>query len=326
MDGGNGDDVGVVLGVEIVEIGLVLEVVGVDSAVFDNGVGHDIVIIDLDVEGDVLLGEDALHDLEDLSVRGRRSGDGDGLTAQSVVVDSGVKAVGRGIHGADNGAVILLVDVVDDLLALQSGDQGKDLGRGLVAFLHGQNVGVSGGGAFDHEGVGHGVQARVDGVVGVDDGVVNVLQDVGDLRGLGLHDLDVVRVFDNVVLGGGDAGTVGELDDAVVLEQEQRAGFVGRVVGDGDLDGGGAVAGVVALGAAAGQGQSGSEDQCKDKGGQLDRMLFHRFVLLTYFIIASFWNGQTAGSVCCSSSKKQREVIDLPLPLRCFSQTVSERK
>ena len=37
-------------------------------------------------------------------------------------------------------------------------------------------------------------------------------------------------------------------------------------------------------------------------------------------------NDTTAGSVCCSSSKKQREVIDLPLPLRCFSQTVSERK
>ena len=259
-------------------------------------------------------------------MRGRGSGDGDGLASESVVVDCGVKAVGRVLHSADNGAVILLVDVVDDLLALQSGDQGKDLGRGLVAFLHGQDVGVSGGGAFDHEGVGHGVQARVDGVVGVDDGVVNVLQDVGDLRSLGLDDLDVVRVFDNVVLGGGDAGAVSELDDAVVLEQQQRAGFVGRVVGDGDLDGGGAVAGVVALGAAAGQGQSGSEDQCKDKCGQLNRMLFHRFVLLTYFIIASFWNGQTAGSVCCSSSKKQREVIDLPLPLRCFSQTVSERK
>jgi len=177
MDGGNAYQVGVVLLVKVLQVGAVLEVVGVDSAVFDNGVGHDIVIVDLDVEGDVLLGEDALHDLEDLSVRGRRSGDGDGLASESVVVDSGVKAVGRGIHGADNGAVILLVDVVDDLLALQSGDQGKDLGRGLVAFLHGQDVGVSGGGTFDVS------------VIEIGDNLIEVLATAGDNH-LGGDDFD----------------------------------------------------------------------------------------------------------------------------------------
>ena len=96
------------------------------------------------------------------------------------------------------------------------------------------------------------------------------------------YDLDVVRVFDNVVLGGGDAGTVSELDDAVVLEQQQRARFVGRVVGDGDLDGGGTV-GVIALGAAAGQGQSGSEDQCKDKAVSLIECFF--IVLFSLLIL-----------------------------------------
>ena len=54
------------------------------------------------------------------------------------------------------------------------------------------------------------------------------------------------------------------------------------VVGDGDLDDGSVAAAVVGLGAAAGQGKSGDQDQCKDKCGQFDGMLFHRFDLLIF--------------------------------------------
>ena len=44
-------------------------------------------------------------------------------------------------------------------------------------------------------------------------------------RGFGLNDLDVVGILGDVVLGGGDAGAVLELDDAVGFEQQQGAGF-----------------------------------------------------------------------------------------------------
>ena len=78
MDGADGNDVGVLLGVEIVEVGSVLEVICENGAVFNNGVGNYIVVVGLDVEGDVLLGEDVLYDLEDLCVRGGRCCDGNG--------------------------------------------------------------------------------------------------------------------------------------------------------------------------------------------------------------------------------------------------------
>ena len=187
------------------------------------------------------------------------SGHGDGLALQSVVVHGGVIAVGGVLHNGDNGAGVLLSDEVSHLLALQSGLQSQRLGRSLVALLHGQDVGVSGGAALDQQGVVHGVQTGVDGVVAVDHGVVHVGQQVGQLGGLSLHDLHVVRILHDVVLGGGDAHAVLQLDDAVLLQQQQGAGLVGGVVGYADLDDGsvGLVAAiVVGLAAAGSQAQS----------------------------------------------------------------------
>ena len=249
---------GAVLGVEVLQIGQVLEVVGVHGAVLHHGVGHNVVIVDLNVQGDVLGGQDLLGDLQDLGVGRGGSGHGDGLALQSVVVHGGVIAVGGVLHNGDNGAGILLGDEVSHLLALQSGLQRHHL-RGLVALLHRQNVGVSGGAALDQQGVVHGVQAGVDGVVAVDHGVVHVGQQVGQLGGLSLHDLYVVRILHDVVLGGGDAHAVLQLDDAVLLQQQQGAGLVGGVVGNTDLDDGsvGLVAAiVVGLAAAGSQAQS----------------------------------------------------------------------
>ncbi len=51
---------GAVFGVEVVQIGLMLEVVGVDGAVLDNIVGDDIVVVLLNVQGDVLCGKNFL--------------------------------------------------------------------------------------------------------------------------------------------------------------------------------------------------------------------------------------------------------------------------
>ena len=68
MDTGHGDEVRTLLGVEVLEVGQVLEVVGVDAAVFNEGVGGDVVVDDLDLQCDTLLSQDVLDDLEDLGV------------------------------------------------------------------------------------------------------------------------------------------------------------------------------------------------------------------------------------------------------------------
>ena len=263
-----------------------LEVVGVHSAVVHHGVGHNIVIVDLNVQRDALVGQNGLDDLEDLGMGSGGGGDGDGLAVQGVVIHGGVIAVGGVLHHGDHGTVVGLVDEIHNLLALQSGLQGQDLGLILVAFLHGQDVGVSGGAALDQQGVIHGVQTGVDGVVAVDDGVVHILQLVGQLSGLGLDDLNVVGIFLDVVLGGGDAHAVLQLNDAVLLQEQQCAGLVGGVVGNCDLDDGlllvtGVVAAVVGVAAAAG-GQAQGQDQRQCQRGQLHEVvvLFHDVCLL----------------------------------------------
>ena len=249
-----------VLGVEVLQIRNVLEVVGVDLAALHDVVRLDVVGELLDVEGDVLRGQDLLGDGEDLGVRGGRCGDGDGRAGEGVVVDGVVIAIARVLHDADDSAAIVLGDVVGDLLAGDGGLEGLDLVGLFVAFLHDEDVAVGRGGAFNEQGIGRRVQTGGDRVVGVDDGVVDVLQNVRDLRGLDLVEGDILRVLGDVIDGGGDAGAVFQLDVAVVLEQEQRAGFVRRVVRDGDGDAGG----FAAAGGQRGEQENSHNEQCKN--------------------------------------------------------------
>ena len=93
-------------------------------------------------------------------------------------------------------------------VAGDGGLEGLDLVGLFVAFLHDEDVAVGRGGAFNEQGIGRRVQTGGDRVVGVDDGVVDVLQNVRDLRGLDLVEGDVLRVLGDVVDGGGDAGAV----------------------------------------------------------------------------------------------------------------------
>ena len=79
------------------------------------------------------------------------SSHGDGLALQRVIVHGSVIAVSGVLHHGNHGAGVLLSDEVGDLLALQGGFQGQDLGGGLVALLDGQNVGVGGGAALDQQ-------------------------------------------------------------------------------------------------------------------------------------------------------------------------------
>ena len=126
MDARDGYQRGTVLGIEIVQIRNVLEVVRVKFAVIDDEVGLYIVGELGDLKGDVLLGEDVLNDSEDLSVRCGRSRNRDGLALQRVVIERGIKTVGGILNDRYDSAVVVRVDIVDDLLRFGRGDQRLD--------------------------------------------------------------------------------------------------------------------------------------------------------------------------------------------------------
>ena len=69
VDAGNGDQVGALLLIEVVQVGLMLEVVGIALAILNDGVGDHIVIVLLDVQRDALVGQDLLADLQHLCLR-----------------------------------------------------------------------------------------------------------------------------------------------------------------------------------------------------------------------------------------------------------------
>ena len=70
---------GAVLGIEGVEVGLMLEVVGVALAVLNHIVGNHVVGILGDLQGPAVLGEDFTGDLQDFGMRRGGGGDADGL-------------------------------------------------------------------------------------------------------------------------------------------------------------------------------------------------------------------------------------------------------
>lgn len=259
MDIANGDDVRVVLLVEIVEVRLVLEVVCVDLAGLNNIVGLDIIFELFDVKGDALSGKDLLGNGEDLGVRCGGCSDGYGLTLECVVVDGGIVAVTGVRNNADNCAVILGSDEIGDLLALESGGKSLYLVGILVALLGGEDVRICARGALNGEIVLYGVETRGDSVVRVDNSIVNILENVGELSGFNLFEGDVLGVALNVSYGCGDAGAVFELDDALLLKEKERTGFVGRVVGNGNGD-------AFAARRAGGEAEDAAqrEDRCKN--------------------------------------------------------------
>ena len=83
MNGENGNDVGAIFGVEVIEIGGVLEVVGENGAIFYHIIGDNVVAVFLNIQGDVLCSQDILGNSKDLSMRSGRSGHRDGLAARA---------------------------------------------------------------------------------------------------------------------------------------------------------------------------------------------------------------------------------------------------
>ena len=90
---GNRHQMGAVLCIEVVQIRLMLEIVGIALAVLNDVVGNDVVVVLLNIQRDALFGQDVLADLQNLAVRSRSSSAADGLAVQCIVVDRGVIAV-----------------------------------------------------------------------------------------------------------------------------------------------------------------------------------------------------------------------------------------
>ena len=235
MDGRHGNDVSAVFLIEIVEVRGVLEVVGVAFAVFNDIIGDDIIGEYLYLKRDLLCGKEAFGYLKDLGMRCGGSGNGDLGACKGSVVDRGIIAVGGGVYGAYNCAVVLLGDKLFYLIAFKSRLKSLDSGSVFVSFLHGKNVGVSGVRAFDSHGIFGGIERSGDRVVGVDNGKVNILEDVGKRSSFYFSEFDVVGVFNDISYGGGYAGAFFELDKSVGFKQEKRARFVGGIVGYGNF-------------------------------------------------------------------------------------------
>ena len=106
-----------------------------------------------------------------------------------------------------------------------------------MAFLYYQNVGVGIGGngvlILYGKGVLH-LEACLNGVVAIDDGRVHVLKGAGQLGCLNLLDVQILGVLGYIQHGSGKGDALLQLDEALSLQEQQRAGFVCAVVGYGD--------------------------------------------------------------------------------------------
>ena len=78
MDTGHGDEVRAARGVELIEIGLGLEIVGVQTPLGQLGIGLDVVIKHLDLDLDAFGRQQRLDVFQDFSVRDRRRADDQG--------------------------------------------------------------------------------------------------------------------------------------------------------------------------------------------------------------------------------------------------------
>ena len=104
VDAGNRHQMGALFGVEVVQIRLMLEVVGIALTVLDDVVGDHIVVVLLNIQRDALGGRISLQTSRTSQWGSRGSSAADGLAVQSVVVDGGIIAVGGVLHNRDHSA------------------------------------------------------------------------------------------------------------------------------------------------------------------------------------------------------------------------------
>ena len=90
------DQMGAVFFIEAVHVGDVLEVVGIQLALFQRGVGDDVVFELDDLQSVAFLGQDLLGDLQDLGVGSGGCADLDGLVVGGTAAGGQSQNQGQG--------------------------------------------------------------------------------------------------------------------------------------------------------------------------------------------------------------------------------------
>ena len=124
---------------------------------------------------------------------------------------------------------------LEHLFALVGLHELLDLLGILVVFTSHHQVHVGGVLVLDEQAVTSRQQVDLGGIGGVDDGQIHIVQGTRQLGCFELDNLDLLRVLDDVQHGTVQTDIRLQLDDALLLQQQQRTAQVGRIVRYGDL-------------------------------------------------------------------------------------------
>jgi hypothetical protein len=127
-----------------------------------------------------------------------------------------------------------LFDKGFDVRSLKRGDELLHRVAVLIVGASDDQIGVRRMTVFDKQRVACGNEVRVKCVVRVDQGEIDLVEHTRQRRGFEFLDLEVFGVVDDIVRRRQDIGRILELDQTIVLEQQERATDVGRIVRNRD--------------------------------------------------------------------------------------------
>ena len=214
--------VGAILSIEVFQVRSVLEVVGIDLTTFNHVVGLYVIGEFYDIQGDVFLSQDVFANCQDLSMRSGRSSYADFSTGQSGIIDGSIVTIVSIFYQSHYCTVIFFGDEVGYSLAFQSSLQSQNFGVLFVTFFNYQNITIRRSYTFQSQSFFSRIDACIDGVVGVDDGKVNIFQYVGQLSSFNLFKGDVLGIFSNVLDSSGDANAFFQFNVALSFQKKQR--------------------------------------------------------------------------------------------------------
>ena len=162
----------------------------------------------------------------------------------------------------------------------------------FVALTDCHDVGIRRILRFDENRIFLRIQSGRDSVVGVDAGQVRIVEGAGNLSGVEFDELEVLGIFGDICYRSVDGVAVLQFNQAGLLEQEQSAGTVGRVVRDSDF---GAVRDVFDVFEFMGVNGHGKDDGLADGGDLqalfLDDVVHVRLMLHGVHIQVAFGQG-----------------------------------
>ena len=138
----------------------------------------------------------------------------------------------------DDTALILLVDEICNLLRLKNLDELLRPVRVLILLCYSDDVTIGlcslGVRILLNQCVGR-LEASLDRVVTVHASEIYGINRSRNLRSLYLEELYIVRILDDILLGGLETSTILQGDDTIILQEEKRTCLVGGIVRNRDL-------------------------------------------------------------------------------------------